>query len=71
MFQVAIEAIGPLMVGTDEQTDRSLARLPQARAAMTAHVAVSANDVVVVADNDDRGPADIDCRDVARLAYIG
>lgn len=38
---------------------------------MTAHVPVRSNDVVVVANDDDRGAADIDRRDIAGLANVG
>ncbi len=59
------------MVGADEHSHGTLALLAQARAAMTAHVPIRSNDVVIVANDDDRGAANIDRRDIARLAYVG
>ena len=59
------------MVGANEHSHGALALLAQPRAAMTAYITVSANYVVIVADNDDRGAADIHRRDIARLAHVG
>src|SRR5471030_1593719 len=71
VFETAVETVRPLMVGADEHSHGTLALLAQAGAAMTAHVSIRSNDVVVVANDDDRGAADIDRRDIAGLAYVG
>lgn len=71
MDQVAGQVVGPGMVAADEVADGRLLVVDEPRATMAADVVEGADLVVVVADDGDRGPADIDDHDVAGLRHVG
>ncbi len=71
MDQVAAEVVGPGMVAADEIADRGLLLVDEAGAAMAADIVEGADSIVVVADDGDRGLADVDDHDVTGLRHIG
>ncbi len=70
MLQLAVEVVGPLVIGADQHAYGGLARLPEPRAPVPADVAKGPDVLVVVAHQDDGGLADVEGGDIARLGDV-